>query len=88
MIFSASSSAPIVTCKPAVWKAFDAKAEAERTGQLQTNEAKVESVDDGSCHLYFPVIKSAEVRRAIRAADLLLPTRKRKTIRTGRRAAA
>jgi hypothetical protein len=57
-----------------------AKAEAERTGRLVGYEATLESCKDGSFHLYFPVIKSAEVRRAMRAADWLLPPRKRKTI--------
>jgi hypothetical protein len=54
-----------------------AKAEAERTGQVQTNEAKVESCKDGSFCLYFPTIRSAEVRRAIRANDWLLSPRRR-----------
>ncbi|HET9378694.1 MAG TPA: hypothetical protein VFO40_27230 [Chthoniobacterales bacterium] len=45
-----------------------AKAEAERTGRLLTNEARVES-GRGSSHLYFPVIKSPEVRRAMKAAS-------------------
>jgi len=43
-------------------KAF-AKAEAERTDRLLISEARVES-NRGSFHLYFPVIKSPEVRRA------------------------
>ena len=56
-----------------------AKAEAERTGRLLGEEATVESVDDGSFHLYFPVIKSPEVRRARRAMDWMSPRRKSKT---------
>jgi len=44
-----------------------AKGESERTGRLVGHEAKVESYD-GSFHFYFPVIKSAEVRRAMTAA--------------------
>jgi hypothetical protein len=56
-----------------------AKAEAERTGRLLGQEARVESVDDGSFHLYFPVIKSPEVRRERRAMDWMLPPRKSKT---------
>jgi hypothetical protein len=51
-----------------------AKAEAERTGRLLGHEAKVECYD-GAFHLYFPVIKSVEVRRAMRAADPLFPSR-------------
>jgi hypothetical protein len=42
-----------------------AKAEAERADRLLTNEARVESTR-GASHLYFPTIKSIEVRRAIR----------------------
>jgi hypothetical protein len=45
-----------------------AKAEAERTNRLLTNEARVES-NRGSFHLYFPTIKSPEVRRAMKAAS-------------------
>jgi hypothetical protein len=56
-----------------------AKAEAARTGKLLAYEAKVESDVDGSFRLYFPVIKSAEVRRAFRANDWLLPSRQRVT---------
>jgi len=45
-----------------------ARDEAERTGRLLTNEARVES-NRGSFHLYFPVIKSPEVHRAMKAAS-------------------
>ena len=45
-----------------------AKAEAERTGRLLISEARVES-SCGSFHLYFPVIKSPEVHRAMKAAS-------------------
>jgi len=65
-----------------------ASAESERTGRLLGYEAKVESCKDGSFYLYFPVIKSAEMRRAMRAADCLFTPKKRKTARPGRLAAA
>jgi hypothetical protein len=56
-----------------------AKAEAERAGRLLGEEVKVESVNDGSFHLYFPVIKSPEVRLATRAMDWMSPRKKSKT---------
>jgi hypothetical protein len=64
-----------------------AKAEAERTGRLVGYEATVEFCKDRSFHLYFSVIKSAEVRRAMRANDSwLFPPRKTVTcpVRTTR----